>query len=78
MCVRYFLSFFSIIPIQHWETVSNPLKLGGAHPLRLSMREVTHVYIILQHILMKHFVSAKWIIDSYIHLAHSYFLPVAT
>ena len=44
--------FFSIIPIQHWDTVSNPLKLGGAHPLRPSMREVTHVYIILPHILM--------------------------
>ena len=44
--------FFSIIPIQHWETVSNPLKLGGAHPLRPSLREVTHVCIILQHISM--------------------------
>ena len=44
--------FSSIIPIQHWDTVSNPLKLGGAHPLRPSMREVTHVYIILQHISM--------------------------
>ena len=52
VCVRYFPSFFSIIPIQHWDTVSNPLKLDGAHPLRPSMREVTHVYIILPHILM--------------------------
>ena len=50
VCVTFHL--FSIIPIQHWETVSNPLKLVSAHPLRPSMREVTHVYIILQHISM--------------------------